>query len=251
MKGAPMFDPEKPPELAVERWLNAGEALSLAKLRGRVVVVVAFQMLCPACVAHALPQARRLAGRFNPEQVVVIGLHIGLERHDMTDSAALEAFVSEHRLAFPIAIDTPRDDGPSTTFGTYQMQGTPTLLMFDREGRLRRHYLGQPDDIILAAEIMALAIEDKGAPRGEAARIERKIAATLDANSHDHDGRDHDHHHHNDGEACGCGHAHDHGHHHAHGHRGEHGHAGVGIPRAADADRMTEPPTDIGGRGRR
>ncbi len=101
----------------------------------------------------------------------------------------------------------------------YQMQGTPTLLMFDRAGRLRRHYFGRPDDIMLAAEIMALAIEDPGAPREQAASIERKIAATVVNPAHEH-GHDHghEHHHHDHGDACGCDHEHhEHGHHHDHG----------------------------------
>ncbi len=59
-----MFDPENPPELAVTRWLNASEQLSLARLRDRVVVVLAFQMLCPGCVEHAIPQTKRLRARF-------------------------------------------------------------------------------------------------------------------------------------------------------------------------------------------
>src|SRR5690606_20270412 len=38
------------PELQVSRWFNTPAPLSLAALRGRVVVVEAFQMLCPGCV---------------------------------------------------------------------------------------------------------------------------------------------------------------------------------------------------------
>jgi hypothetical protein len=81
-------------------------------------------------------------------------------------------------------------------------------LVVDRAGRLRRHYFGRPDDMTLAAELMAMAIEDKGSPRNEAALIERKIAATLKGETHDHDhGHDH-HHHHEHGDGCGCDHNH-------------------------------------------
>ena len=61
------FDPKNPPELSVAEWLNlpkGAEAPTLASLKGRVVVLVAFQMLCPACVEHALPQAKRIRQRF-------------------------------------------------------------------------------------------------------------------------------------------------------------------------------------------
>ena len=38
-----MFDPEKPPEFDVVKWLGTKEPLTLAGLRDKVVVLVAFQ----------------------------------------------------------------------------------------------------------------------------------------------------------------------------------------------------------------
>src|SRR5690606_27304136 len=167
-----MFNPETPPELAVTRWLNADKPVTLAELKGKVVVLVAFQMLCPGCVSEGLPQARRIRQRFSPDQVAVIGLHSVFEHHEVMTEKALEVFQGEYRWPFPIGIDQPDGKGPPKTFATYQMQGTPSLLIFDRAGRLRRHYFGHPDDIRLAAEIMALTIEDAGGSREQAAAIE-------------------------------------------------------------------------------
>jgi hypothetical protein len=242
-----MFDPESPPELAVARWMNIASPLTLADLKGRVVVLYAVHFLCRGSVEHALPQARRLAGRLNPEQVAVLGLLAGHGHLPQLSDVGLETLVDEHELSFPVAVDAPRGAGPSQTFAAYEMQGTPTVLVFDREGRLRRHYYGRPDDIMLAAEIMALAIEDKGAPRAEAARVERKIAAILASGGHDHgEGHDGDHHHHHGhehGDACGCD---DHDHHHAPGHPAHGPAAGAaGDARLVEAERMTEPPRDI------
>lgn len=216
-----MFNPETPPELSVTRWFNSKEPITLAGLKGRVVVLTAFQLLCPGCTEHGLPQARRLRQRFSPEQVAVIGLHTVFEHHNAMTHEVLEAFLHEYRWPFPVGVDTPNGKGLPKTMAAYEMQGTPTLLLFDREGRLRRHYFGKPDDIMLAAEIMAMAIEDTGAPREQAAGIEKKLAQTLVNPEHEHH-HDHDHEH---GDDCGCGHdhAHDHDHHH-HGH--DHGHGG-------------------------
>jgi peroxiredoxin len=232
-----MFNPESPPELAVTRWLNTKESVTLKALRGRVVVLLAFQMLCPGCVDKALPQLRKLSQRFNSDQVAVIALHTVFENHEVMGEKALEVFLKEYKWPFPIGIDTADGNGPPKTFATYQMQGTPSLLVFDRAGRLRRHYFGHPDDMVLAAELMALAIEDADGAREQAAAIERRLAGTLVMPGHDH-GHDHDHdHHHHDhehGDACGCGHdhsddhsqGHDHGHgHHHHGH--DHHHHGA------------------------
>ena len=46
------------PEWEVAQWFNTQQPISLADLRGQVVLVQAFQMLCPGCVMHAIPQAR-------------------------------------------------------------------------------------------------------------------------------------------------------------------------------------------------
>ena len=212
-----MFNPESPPELTVSRWLNTKAPLSLAALKGRVVMLASFQMLCPGCVNHGLPQAKKFAERFDSNEVAVIGLHTVFEHHDVMSDKALEAFAAEFRWPFPIGIDTADGKGMPKTMQAYEMQGTPSILLFDRQGRLRRHYLGQVDDIRLAAEIMALAIEDAKAPREASVAIERALqAALIDPEDHHH-GHDHDH-------AGGCCGGHDHAHGHDHDH--DHDHAG-------------------------
>jgi hypothetical protein len=50
------------PELEVSRWFNTNEPLTLGALRGRPVLLHTFQMLCPGCVVHAIPQAQKIHG---------------------------------------------------------------------------------------------------------------------------------------------------------------------------------------------
>ena len=215
-----MFDPETPPELETGRWFNSAEPLTLGRLKGKVVVVAAFQMHCPGCLNHALPQARRLAETFSDEEVAVIGLHTAFEDHDKETPEALEAFVEAHELAFPVAVDKANGSELPKTMEAYEIRGTPTVLLFDRQGRLRRHYLGLVDDVRLGAEIMALAIEARDAPREHAIAIERRLAATLVDPHHDHEGGccggDHHHHGHEHAEGGCCG---GHSHHEQHDHR--------------------------------
>lgn len=61
------------PDLVVSRWFNTKVPLSLAALRGRVVLLHAFQMLCPGCVAHGTPQAERAHRMFRETDLTVIG----------------------------------------------------------------------------------------------------------------------------------------------------------------------------------
>lgn len=148
------------PALHVARWLNAAEPLSLDELRGRVVLIEAFQMLCPGCVSHGLPQAQRVRDTFREADVAVIGLHSVFEHHDAQTPVALEAFLHEYRIGFPIAVDEPDEDrGLPRTMAAYGLQGTPTLVLIDRQGRHRAQHLGHVPDLRLGAEIMALIAE--------------------------------------------------------------------------------------------
>lgn len=41
----------------------------------------------------------------------------------------------------------------------YRMQGTPTLMLIDRAGRLRLQHFGRLDDLTLGVEVMRLMSE--------------------------------------------------------------------------------------------
>ncbi|MEZ5774710.1 MAG: TlpA family protein disulfide reductase [Hyphomicrobiaceae bacterium] len=193
-----------PPELQTIGWLGTDEPLTLAGEKGKVVALLAFQMLCPGCVARALPQAQRLRERFAPEDLTVIGLHTVFEHHAVMTPAALAAFLHENRLGFPVGIDRPDGEDIPHTMAAYEMRGTPTMLIFDRAGRLRRHYFGQPDDMVLGAEIAAMIVEEN--PRVTEARLGRALVQPGHRHG-DGEGDGHEHHHHH-GDGCGCGHDH-------------------------------------------
>ncbi|MBM3554476.1 MAG: redoxin domain-containing protein [Alphaproteobacteria bacterium] len=148
------------PDWTVARWFNSATPLALADLRGKVVAVHAFQMLCPGCVSHGLPQAQKIAALFPRDQVAVIGLHTVFEHHAAMTPVALEAFLHEYRVTFPVGVDQPDgQEGLPVTMRTYGMRGTPTLLLIDRQGRLREHAFGQAEDMAVGAAIARLAAE--------------------------------------------------------------------------------------------
>jgi hypothetical protein len=237
-----MFDPQNPPELAASAWLNAPEPRPLKSLKGKVVVLTAFQTHCPGSLKHGLPQAERVAQGFTDDEVAVIGLNVAFEEPEQQTKDKLAAFCEAQGLSFAVAKDTINGGDIPKTMAAYEIQGTPTTLIFDRQGRLRRHYLGRIDDIRLAAEIMAFCMEAPNAPVEQSMAVERRLAAALvDPDAHAHEGgccgggghhhhdHDHDHAHAEGGGCCGgsakgqgegcCGgagkHAHDHDHDHA------------------------------------
>jgi peroxiredoxin len=151
------------PEWTTVRWFNSSDRpLQLADLRGKVVVLHAFQMLCPACVHHGLPQAQRIQAAFDAQDVAVIGLHTVFEHHAAMTPVSLQAFLHEYRVAFPVGVDAPRADARDpipATMWAYGMQGTPSLVLIDRRGDLRRHTFGAEDDLALGAAIATLMAE--------------------------------------------------------------------------------------------
>ena len=148
------------PELLVQTWFNTERPLLLSGLRGRVVVLAAFQVLCPNSIAGAVPQARRIYETFEPNDVAVIGLHATFEHHDAFSPAVLKAFIHEYRLKFPIALDQPNPTSPIPhTMERYKMRGTPSLVLIDRQGLVLKHAFGAVDDLRIGAEIGALTQE--------------------------------------------------------------------------------------------
>lgn len=155
------------PELQCAQWFNTDAPITLAALRGKVVVIEAFQMLCPGCVSHGLPQVQKLRQMFPEDHVVVLGLHTVFEHHAAMTPVALQAFLHEYRIQFPVGVDLPADTGPiPRTMAAYGMRGTPTLLIIDRAGRLRHQHFGQVEDMALGAQVAFLMGEAMAAANG-------------------------------------------------------------------------------------
>jgi hypothetical protein len=169
-------DPHPPlPDWQVNTWLNTPAPLTLGGLRGKVVLVHTFQMLCPGCVVYGLPQAERVRQTFLASELAVVGLHTVFEHHAVMNVDALRAFIHEYRWSFPIGVDEPDGrGGPSRTMALWGLRGTPSCLVLDRQGRVQFHHFGQIDDLALGALLGRLIATDAvtvaatHTPQGEA-----------------------------------------------------------------------------------
>lgn len=152
------------PPWTTREWFNSDVAVQLADLRGKVVVLHAFQMLCPACVHHGLPQAQRIHATFASQDVAVVGLHTVFEHHAAMTPVSLEAFLHEYRITFPVGVDAPGADPREPipkTMTAYALQGTPSLALIDRRGDLRHLSLGAESDLAVGAAIATLVAEPR------------------------------------------------------------------------------------------
>ncbi len=146
--------------LSIAQWFNTEASITLDSLRGRVVLIHAFQMLCPGCVAQGLPQAMKVHQLFPASEVVVLGLHTVFEHHDAMTPTTLKAFLHEYRITFPVGVDRPAADSPiPTTMQAYGLRGTPSLIVIDRQGVVRLNHFGHIEDLALGALLGTLVSE--------------------------------------------------------------------------------------------
>jgi peroxiredoxin len=155
------MQPKPAPPWQTTTWLNIDAPLTLEDLRGRVVVLHAFQILCRGCVEDAVPQMKRVFEAFRDAPLTVVGLHTVFENHAAQSDDALREFVRTHDLRFPIGVDAPGPDGDPLprTMRAYDMLGTPTLVLIDGQGRRRRQVFGHVPDLLLGADLGVLLAE--------------------------------------------------------------------------------------------
>ena len=122
-----------------------GKPISLAALRGQVVVVNFWASWCyPACYEEA-PALARTWEKFKDRGVVMIGIDI----QDKEEEA--RKFLAQFKYTFPNAPDPLGH--VSVDYGVY---GVPETFFIDRAGRIRWKHVGSLTDELLAERIETL-----------------------------------------------------------------------------------------------
>lgn len=145
-------------ELSVSEWLNTPDPVSIEGLRGKVVLLYAFQMLCPGCVYRATPLVQKIHGLAGDGgDLAVVGLHTVFEHHDAMGRESLAAYLSEFGVTFPVGIDA-HEPGRTTpvTMRRLGLRGTPSILLIDRDGTVRDHLFGAVDELALGLRLGGL-----------------------------------------------------------------------------------------------
>ena len=114
------------PELRGAGWVNTDRPLSLAELRGRVVLLDFWTFCCVNCL-HVIEELRPLEERFG-DRLVVIGVHSPKFPHEQEHEAVVRA-VQRHRIHHPVL-----DDPEMETWQQYAVRAWPTLVLIDPEG---------------------------------------------------------------------------------------------------------------------
>ena len=108
-------------------WLNTGgQALSLAGLRGKIVLLDFWTFCCINCL-HVLDELRSLEADF-ADVLVTVGVHSPKFVHE-AEHAAVVAAVERYAVHHPVL-----DDPDLATWSAYAVRAWPTLAVVDPEG---------------------------------------------------------------------------------------------------------------------
>ena len=108
-----------------------GQAVSLASLRGKVVVVNVWTTWCPPC-REEMPSMERLAAHFRGRDFQLLAVS-----QDEGDKEKVEAFARDLALSFPVLLDPQRQVGER-----YGVWGYPETFIIDRNGYVVERVIG-------------------------------------------------------------------------------------------------------------
>src|SRR5215510_8748289 len=145
-------------------WINTGgQELTLADLRGRIVIVDFWTFCCVNCL-HVLDELRELEEKHR-DTVVIIGVHSPKFVH-----AAVVDAVERDGVEHPVL-----DDPELATWKQYAVRAWPTLVVIDPEGYVVAQHAGEGH--AHAIERLVAELEAEHAAKGTLRRGDRPYVA--------------------------------------------------------------------------
>jgi cytochrome c biogenesis protein CcmG, thiol:disulfide interchange protein DsbE len=118
------------PEFTVQ---DPDHKVSLTDFRGKIVVLNFWATWCPPCVEE-MPSLVQMDQRLKDKGVAVVGVSIDV------DADVYHKFLNEYRVGF-VTVRDPAQKTPDL-YGTH---GWPETYIIDRNGILRRKFIGPVD----------------------------------------------------------------------------------------------------------
>ena len=133
-------------------WLNVDHPITMAELKGKVVVVDFWTSCCINCI-HTLPVLAEVERKFAGKPVLVVGVH-SAKFDNEREADRLREIVSEYSIAHPIAVD-----GSMKIWNAWGVQAWPTVLVLDAVGVVVWAGSGEPGRDAIGGAIEAALAE--------------------------------------------------------------------------------------------
>ena len=112
-----------------------GEKIAPEDLRGKVVMVNFWATSCTTCVAE-MPQMVETYNKFKNDGLEFVAVAMSYDPPNYVVN-----YADTRKLPFKVALDT--DGSAAKAYGDVSM--TPTTFVIDKDGKILKRYLGQPD----------------------------------------------------------------------------------------------------------
>ena len=113
----------------------AGEKISTQSLRGKVVMVNFWATSCVTCVKE-MPDMVATYNKYKDQGLEFVAVAMQYDRPDYVLN-----FTEQRQLPFKVALDSAGDI--ARQFGDVTL--TPTTFLIDKQGRIIKTYVGEPD----------------------------------------------------------------------------------------------------------
>ena len=111
----------------------SGDSVGISELRGRVVLVNFWATYCIPCMKE-MPKLVQTYKRYSPRGYEMIAVAVSRDQPDRVAAVAAT-------LPFKVAFDS--DGALAKGFGNVRI--TPSTFVIDREGRIVKRYVGEPE----------------------------------------------------------------------------------------------------------
>ncbi|PJB96160.1 MAG: TlpA family protein disulfide reductase [Nitrospirae bacterium CG_4_9_14_0_8_um_filter_70_14] len=122
-----------------------GHPVSLAALKGKVVIIDFWATWCPPC-REAIPDLIDLKKQYGGQGLEVVGISL-----DDNAERILPRFVHDFGINYPVVIGS---EEVAAAFGG--ILGLPTTFIVDRAGMVRSHFMGYIDRQRMEAAVTGL-----------------------------------------------------------------------------------------------
>jgi thiol-disulfide isomerase/thioredoxin len=140
-----------------------GKPVSLAELKGRVVLVEFWATWCPPCVA-AMPALNELARKYHDRGFVLLGINVDAMHEDLKDEkralAAVRRFLVRHRVTWTNLLNGRGDADFAAAYGVEEI---PANFLIGRDGTVVA--VEQSGDALEPAIVGALGDPAAGRPQ--------------------------------------------------------------------------------------
>ncbi len=123
------------PEFAKGNWINS-DALTLDRLRGRVVVVEFWTFGCYNC-RNTLPAIKDWDTRYRESGLTIVGVHTP-ETESEYSLENVRKEVPALEIKYPVVTDNDYK-----TWKAYGVEAWPTIVVLDKQGRIRWEHVGE------------------------------------------------------------------------------------------------------------